>query len=316
LNGKSDFDQLFTRQKLYNLRVRMEKHQDIIFWTKTYLLGLVSEIDEVLREISWKSHRRQEEVEPSKLNVAQELADVTKYCLSLWELWGFEASDVVNYCNEKSELLETVWYEDREVIPPDKILIITDLDGTLADWRLSFRKFLIGSDLVVEDDQEKALEVEMEFGLNYKEYNILRNRFESEGGYSTLVPYRDAIMFLQDSFHNDNAYIVAFTARPFHKHKRIWTDSWKWIANNSVPISQLRSGHESRVLFALQYASSMRVVLLEDNPELILRAANSGIRVIARKHQYNQGISHPLVTLVDSFENIDLKEIINETVEK
>ena len=307
------FRELLKRQHLYNLRIRSDKHASREAWTQTYLMGIVSEIDEVLREMSWKLHRKQEELEPSSQNIGFELADITKYVLSLWLIWGFDADEIIDLCNKKSDLLETVWYEDRDIIEDGRLVVVTDIDGTLADWRKTFRNFLEGADLEVNGDSEVSMSMEQELGLDYREYNILKNKFESEGGYSRLVPYRDAVNFLRDAASGEHrAYVVAFTARPFHVHKRIWYDTWEWIKAQSLPIKQLRSGADSRLMYAIGLMPTHRVIVLDDNPELILRAAHSGLTVIARRHPYNEGISHENITFVNSYEEVDLKEIVDE----
>jgi hypothetical protein len=306
----SSFEELYRRQYSYNIRIRSEKHDSKVEWTKTYLLGLTGQVKSVLEQLAWKRHRILEATEPNRYNLAYEFADLTKYVLSLWELWGFTSQDIIDYCEKKSDLLETVWYEDREVIPDNTLVVVTDLDGTLADWRGSFRKYLQDKDFELKEDSESTLEIEVELELNYTEYNVLKNDFESEGGYGTLIPYRDAVNFVRDLGITHNIYVVAFTARPFHRHKRIWTDTWDWIRSLGLPIKQLRAGSESRIAFAVGLKATHKVILLEDNPEFILRAANSGIFVIARRHPYNIGITHKNAMFVDSFDQIDLKEIL------
>ncbi len=302
------FESLFRKQKYYNLNIRREKGGDKISWTKTYLLGLVSEVDEVLREMRWKAQRSLEHVDPARENIAFELADLTKYVLSLWEVWGFTVEEIFSYCHKKSDLLERIREEDSQEIPTGKLVIITDLDGTICDWRTSFREFIRDQGFDEISDSEDTLDIEISLGLGYNEYLVLKDKFESEGYYAFLYPYFDALNFLQRAKEND-AIIISFTARPFHKHKRIWTDTWEWIDRMNAGISQLRSGSETRILFGKELSSTNRVVMLEDNPQLMLRAANAGLQVIARRHKYNDGVSHPLIKMIDSFDEIDIKEI-------
>lgn len=301
---------LLKRQKLYNQRIRNESSDSRVEWTKTYLLGLVSEVDEVLRELAWKRHRRNEIDLPNPSNIAYELADLTKYILSLWELWEFSAEDIITFCDQKSSLLEKMWFEDKEKINTD-LVVITDLDGTVADWRTSFRKFLLDRGLGVRADRESTMNIEVEFSLGFDEYNSWKNEFESEGGYANLVPYYDAINFLRECKFSNNAYLIAFTARPFHKHKRIWSDTWKWINEFDLPISQLHSGSDSRIMFALDLMKNHKVIMLEDDPQLILRAAQNGIKVIAKNHSYNKGIEHENALFVDQFEHISVMEFFS-----
>ncbi|MCK4829100.1 hypothetical protein KA005_75955, partial [bacterium] len=103
--------------------------------------------------------------------------------------------------------------------------------------------------------------------------------------------------WLRDTF---DAYIIAHTARPWQQYYRIWGDTWEWIAEKGLPIDQLRVGSESRILLA-SYLGGDNVLLLEDDPGLMLRAAHSGIRVVAREHPYNIGVKHEYITTVGDF---------------
>ena len=52
------------------------------------------------------------------------------------------------------------------------------------------------------------------------------------------------------------------------------------------------------------------VIMLEDDPGLMLRAAHSEIRVIARTHPYNNGVKHEYITMVGDFTSAYAKERI------
>jgi len=300
---------LFRRQKKYNEEIRQGQPDNLSQWTQTYLLGIVSEIDEVLREIDWKKHRKGNGVLPSRINVAYELADITKYVISLWELWGFDSYEMLSYCHLKSEILEQKKRQEYAKISEGLIVVITDLDGTLADWRRSFGAFLADKGYQF-DDSSSTLTMDVDMNLGYTEYNALKEEFESSGGYCTLEPYTDGIAFVNVMSSLHQAYVIAITARPVHRHKRIWNDTWIWMSTNRMSADQLIMGSESRVVLATSLMKTNKVILLEDNPELMLRAASSGVTVISRRHGYNKDITHPNIHLVNDFSEIDVDELL------
>jgi len=277
-------------------------------WTKTYLLGLSSEIGDVLKSLAWKAHRKKETTEPSRDNLAFEFADLLKYVMSLSELWGLDSDELISFANRKSALLERISYEDSREIPNGSTVLMVDLDGTVGDWRSSFRSFLENLGLDLGEDSERSLDIEMELNLSYSEYIDLKDKFESTGGYANLYAYPDAVDFLIEA-KSRGFKIVVFTARPVDKHRRIWSDTLDWLYSNGISADQVRFGSETRIVYAKELSWNNRVFVLEDNPQLMLRAANAGLTVIGRRHQYNSGIDHPGIRMVDSFEEINLEDL-------
>lgn len=307
-----NLESLLAFQKLYNEKIREEKSLTNEEWTQTYLLGIVSEIDEVLREISWKRHRKNDFEFFDRTNLGYEFADLFKYVLSLFELWGFDHKDIERLVEEKSWIVEERFQQEFLSIPSDVPIIITDIDGTLGDWRKSFDKWLTkkGIHSVVKDPL-KTLRLDEDLLMRYPDYYALKEEFEGSGGYQEIDVYPDAVEVLTDLNRIYRAFVIAVTARPANRYKRIWIDTWKWLSNNGFPVGKLLIGSDPRVLLADSLQKNQQVIMLEDDPGLILRGANSGIKVIARSHSYNIGIEHPNVRRVNSYRDIPIDEYFN-----
>ena len=313
LTAEQELNILWSRQKSYNDRIRIKSEQSKEEWTQTYILGLMTEFDELLREINWKKHRKLSGRDPDLVNIAFELADIMKYTISLWEVWGFKADDMLNYCNMKSNILEVQEGQDQLATGAGTNILVTDLDGTVADWRGSFIKWLRENHVVpMKDDPVTSLSMDVDLEMRYPLYNSLKEQFEREGNYATLLPYMDAISTVNNLVFNKNAFVIAHTARPFGKYKRIWMDTWNWIRKYDLLVNQLNMSSESRILSAEFLSRNSSVIMFEDDPDLMVRAANCGIRVFARKHPYNEKVIHTNITFVEKYTDLTVDDYFPE----
>jgi hypothetical protein len=58
---------------------------------------------------------------------------------------------------------------------------------------------------------------------------------------------------------------------------------------------------DERILLAKELAKDNEVILLEDDPQFLQRASNSGIDTIAREQLYNKLLRLPNVQIVRNF---------------
>lgn len=297
----TSFYEVFQQQIEYNNKIRAADEQTIEQWTEVYLIGLISEIDDILDVIRWKRHRKLQDNKPDLINLGYDFADLTKYVFSLWELWRFSSDDVLDFVEQKSDILDELHRQEFEEIPTDRLIVITDLDGTLGDWRKTFMEWVFRiHGIKPVKDKAMSMQIDSELAMRYDEYYQLKESFESTGQYRHILLYPDVHEFLHWLKDELDAYIIAHTARPWKQYYRIWGDTWEWIAKNSLPIDQLRIGSESRILLASKLGGD-NVLMLEDDPGLMLRAAHSGIKVVAREHPYNNGVTHEYIRTVRDF---------------
>jgi hypothetical protein len=305
---------IFQHQKSYNEKIRAEgEDQSPETWTQTYLLGLISEIDEVLGALNWKKHRRVDFGNIDRINMGFELADLTKYVFSLWEVWGFSVEEMCEYVSKKSRMLEIQRKQEFTPIPVDCPVLICDLDGTLADYRKSFVRWMASNAGIDVDDPSISLSMDIDMSMDYPLYIKLKERFESTGGYSFLLPYDDGVRTVSRLRSMYNVFLIVNTARPVKKFKRIWWDTWTWLTNQHISADKILFGAESRIILAdamSKQRPGFKVFMFEDDPELIMRSANSGIHVFVRRQPYNEKIVHPNVVIVDSYEDVDWAEYL------
>lgn len=256
-------------------------------WTKQLLLGMITEITELLEQTRWKVHLHHVP-KMDKRNILFEIVDLFKYVLSLSELWGFNSHDLLVATSQKTIELHLKSHMDN--FAPYKPVLITDMDGTLANWRATFVRLAKEyPDFVSEDwkDPEMSLNIERDMGIPYDRYIELKWLLESEGLYANLIPYPHRIQLVKEM--SKTHHVVCWTARPAKKFKRIWMDSWNWLTLYGIHPDKLQIGSEERIEFAIRVKNlGIPVVMLEDNPELASRAVNSGIEVILCSTVYNQ----------------------------
>jgi uncharacterized HAD superfamily protein len=193
--------------------------------------------------------------------------------------------------------------------PMEQKVIICDLDGTIADWRKSFVEFVkTHHHKTLKEDTANSLMIDHDLGIDFVEYNRLKEEFEAIGSYSSLIDFPDGVEKIK-SLQGDGAYLIVYTARPAGRLKRVWYDSWAWLRQHGIKPKELYIGGIERVVKAIELAQANDVIMFEDDPEFILRAASNGIPVYARRHKYNQHTEEePLVRLVDSYLEIPRKE--------
>lgn len=261
-------------------------------WLGTYLLGMLGSSKEVLETVGWKKHERHQ-ASINRENLASDLADVTKYLLSAWQEFGFTEMEFLEALQSRSEIVRTR-FTQQIFSPEHKRIIVTDLDGTGADFRTGFARFLGVSDTA------GSLSMDVDLGIPYNQYAVSKDSFEMGGGYGTLPVYADWLALVKAEQRTGAAIFVA-TARPIERFKRIANDTVDWLNDQDLHPDTLLFGRDERVLALLEMAGSNEVLLLEDDPALALRAANAGIFVWLRAQPYNGAVRHPMVERWTSF---------------
>lgn len=249
--------------------------------------------------MNWKLHRSSLG-EPNYGNLGEEFTDLLKYVLSLFELWGFSENSVMDMLDRKSKILDLQWEMDHFIPPEGRKILVCDLDGTIADWRSTFMDWLNRhSNYMDTETPVYTMNPDVDFAVMYPEYARLKDQFESEGGYQKLVPFFDGVETVRELVRND-VMLAVFTARPI-RIKRIWWDTYRWLQWEGIEPTWLFMGAETRIIRAFDWAKTNTVVIFEDNPDLALRAANSGLKVFLRDMPYNSHVEHENIHRVATY---------------
>lgn len=252
-------------------------------------MGLSSESDELLRELNWKHHRKKDKVF-NRENVALELADMTKYILCLWQHFGFTLDEMLEYTHLKSEAMEQMQRQEFDQLQSEPVpTLVSDIDGTLANYRDGFLRWCIDQGILPEGsvDSEETLHVDIDLALPYEKYRAAKDRFEVEGGYRYLEAYRDGIDLIRSAL-TEGWRVIVLTARPTH-YKRVWVDTWSWLKHWEIQPNYLLMADINRVIVIAHILGegTCPVILLEDNPEIALRSKDI-VPTVVRAKPYNE----------------------------
>lgn len=288
--------QLWQHQEQYNDHVKAVQPERTD-WMETYLLGLTKQVGDVLEAMQWERHRKEQGVSDKtrRENIAHDLADATKYLFSLWQEQGFSAQDMLDRTLDRTWQLELRFQSDWFPVRNSKV-IVTDLDGTGADYRKGWTEW---SGI---PDAPASLALDLDNGIRYGDYDRLKREFEESGGYANLAVYPDWRHLLLQEKEFDTQILVT-TARPAKEMKSVETDTYAWLRQYNIPhTGDVVFGRDERILELIHLgARDNKVVLLEDEPTLALRAAKAGYPVLLRIQPYNKGVEHPLIWRVQEF---------------
>ncbi len=283
-----DFDNLTDQEKI-------EK-------TKEYTLLMIDEAMEMMRETSWKAHRK-DTSEFLMGNFKEEYIDVFKYFVSIGLIWDISPEDVLNEYKRKSEVVEQRYKQEKQINLDGKIAGI-DIDGVLADYPHYFLRYVrknAKTDLKVEDLNDYNLYQEL--GLPIELTKQLKHDFRQSGQLAN-VPLIPGAKKMLDSLHKNGYNIVLLSARPYKQYKRIFADTKEWLDKNNLYHDAIIWGEDKCSKLIREFGRDSVEFFIEDN----LGNANDIARiskVYLYNMSYNQGETKGNVIRIDDLTEIE-----------
>lgn len=308
--------EIYERQEKFNQDLRCHITKEPLEWQLTFVHGLQNEIAELLEHIDW--HPGWKGVSKNdNTAIGLEMADITKYIMCLWQSLGFTYWDMLRFIDHKSDMVEFRAKQKFSSPIRNKTVIFLDLDGTVADWRKGFLKFLRTTFIdntkqnppfaldVSDTDPSRTLCMDLDFGWPYSKYKYFKDHFEQKGGYATLPAFADAVLLLRFwAAFTTPPYVIACTARPVNI-ARIYYDTFRWLDNQSLVVDELHMVGDERVQLAVEAKErGNRVIMFEDNPELALRAVANDLHVVMRAFPYNASAVHYNIHRTNDFSTL------------
>lgn len=276
--------EIWQQQGEYNERVKKRQARSPAEWMEVYILGLMSECGQLLEAMRWKKHRLQS-IEEFGPNVPDELADLTKYVLSMWQLIGYSPREMLEQVYRKGLLLDVLFTQEFET-ELKKDVVIFDVDNVLADTQSALARYfqLENFDMT---RLRSSIHLDLAVSQPFDEYRELKNRFEQQGGYAHLEALYDlGELFL--ALQEQNYSIVCYTARPVNNFKRIRQDTFNWFYDQGVKPDIIKFGREERISWAATLIrKGHRVVLMDDDPSIAVRAEINQVPIIVPYRDYN-----------------------------
>jgi NTP pyrophosphatase (non-canonical NTP hydrolase) len=274
---------------------------------QTYLLGIHSEADEVLRELNWKAHRKEHKPPVNMTAMADHLADLTKYVWCLAQLVGMGPEDLIRAVSEKTDALWQVLGSEFSEPGPGQPVLVCDLDNTLARYTESVLAWFASKQYKVDETWflKDTYRVREHIRVGSVEYYNLKLAWENEGGYASLPPYPDWTGAIKAMREVQGVYVVLATARPSRLSKRVWYDCWQWAKTYLGDVDRMLFCQEQRAAYVLEYMDAGHpVVWLEDSPEYADDIAEHEIPAVYHAHAYNLNVpcirvGHNVLGLID-----------------
>ena len=284
---------VWKQQAEYNDKVKLRQKRSSAEWMTTYILGVMSEMSELLKEMNWKTHRIQSTIDFGP-NVKGELADITKYVFSMWQLMEISPEEMIEEIFNKGRTLEQLYSQENRSPYQDQKVLILDLDGVISDFAGGFKKWLKSNQwaqLLSMGEHEFGIHMDINRKWDFGIYTEAKLNFEEYGGYRKLPPIKNIVIAIQ-KLKASGWYIIACTSRPYSVYKRIWNDTWNWLLENSILVDELHFRDEDRIGLASGISKYNSVVAIDDNPTIIQRYSSSGIPCVGVRYHYNEFIPH------------------------
>lgn len=245
--------------------------------TRHLTLGLSEEIGELLRTLrAWKIHRKDPSGrEISRSQLANDLTDLTKYVLALWQTWGFTPDEILDALQRKSAIL---WhrYSEEFIQSYDNPMVIFDLDGVLADYRRGFLEW------INRDEEAKTFKgwiTAEALRMSPEAFRSLQTDFREYGGFATL-PVLPGVKEVLQGIASEGVAIVALTSRPIDDHPRIYGDTLEWFKKHDLPCKVLWWSHNKADKIEQWGVQKHVLFAVEDDLTFSLRLARLGVRVL------------------------------------
>ena len=271
-------------------------------FTQKYALWLMGEVQELLREINFKSHRKVHRVIES--NLKEEWIDIFKYWLSIGLGWGWKPEDFMKEFERKSNVVELRYEQEvANDLLLEKNLVAFDIDGVLADYPLWFQKFIQKKTGIWLDVKSYDLYGEYGAVLGQERIRELKHEYR-ETGEKRNIPLCDGAKKTLDHVHAKGLRVVFLTSRPYKQYARIFADTMEWLEKNGLK----KDGDaiifdEDKNYRAIRDFPNMKF-MVEDNGKFAMNIANLGYKVYLIDKPYNQEISHENISRIKSLEEI------------
>lgn len=230
--------------------------EQILHYTKEYILCATAELHEVLDEFSWKSHRIEvKEHIPS--NVLEELIDVFKYLLNIAIVNKFTSEEFVEKFYSKSFIVNLRYEQDLQLVQiskSDKEFVVVDIDGVLNNYPQNVCDFMA-------EHSDKFSEDLMQFKQDeYIEYKKLKALYRTSGGELSCRPKN-----IQELNDLQSRYgVILLSSRPVNKYSRLYYDTLGWLKLHGFKYDFIFFSNEKED-FIIDYLHSFNIKCVIDD---------------------------------------------------
>lgn len=243
---------------------------------KDLALGLVEEAGELAQDASrYKRHLLEQPFDRN--NIIDECADVMKYLISLAQLHSITNHELFDGFMRKSEVMDDRERARRLKLEVNTRLIISDLDGCIADLS-SFQGRLAS----LQDGRPISSEV-------VGELERLKTEFYRGGGFRDVPPIAGAREAL-DQLRDDGWKIVIITARPTWQYKTLYADTIQWLKDHRIQFDLILFSKDKAEAIYDHIFPARPTYFIEDRSKHVLELVEIGVPVLMLDYPWNQNI--------------------------
>jgi hypothetical protein len=269
-----EFNKMFfkTKGKDFTKFTLEEKQQ----WTKEYLLHLVCESTEVLREIKWKMHRKEDDKEVILSNISEESIDIFKFLMGIFQIWGITYEDFVKQYWDKTQVVKQRFEQEHSLtLVNKKKCVALDIDGVLLDWETHFLKYA-NKKLHKHYTHTKDIPT--------MDYTKVKHEYRDSGAKKNIKAFYDASEFTK-KLKKLGYSIVLITSRPYKEYLRIYSDTLFSLKKNDILYDAVY-WDEKKHIKILKELPDLKFIV-EDNTKFANEIAQEGYEVFLINRQYN-----------------------------
>lgn len=276
-----------------------------------YHLAAHRELSEVLETTNWKIHR-QENKKTIRSNTLEELIDVLKYWMSIAQLHGFSPEEITEEYWRKSTVVEQRYTQERLSLLSDPKngghkIVAVDIDGVLADYPLSFVRFInkeMGTRYDVKD--VCTYDIYSDLGISKQTGLVLKDKYR-QFGMKRYIPVIEGAKEFLESLKGAGYTVVLLTSRPYKEYYRIYADTMEWLKRNGLPYDYLIF-NEKKEEYLLELVDNQNIAFFVDDVEAYSnKVSDLGIKAYLVTRPYNKGRETSAnVTRINNLQEIEI----------
>lgn len=258
--------------------------------TKQFVLYINAEIIELLNSVNWKPHRSSSK-KINKQNILEELVDIQKFLLGLFQIWGISPEEFVDVFYRKSEVVEQRYKQEKmlDLVNENNVVAI-DLDGVLVDYPKCWLDFLSSATGYRFDNLYIAKEK-----IDPEDYIVLKDDYRNSGIKATLPIVEGALEMVKE-LKKRGFSIVILSKRPYKQYSRIFSDTLNWLNTREVPYDAIIFDPEKHLRILDEFPKLK--FMIEDDRNVANEIAEMGYKVYLLDNIYNQGLTHANVVRI------------------
>ena len=226
--------------------------EEKVKWTKEYVLNIISECNDLLVQLDWKSHWSNHNPIITS-NVGIEIVDLQKYVWGLTQIWDISKDQFLSYYDMKTAAVNSKFEQEsllRFLVAQEKVCII-DIDGVLTPYPDGFLGWVRAT---------YNLELDPKMVTTWEHYKDLYRQSGAKRDLPVIESSKQALIKLKERGYT----IVLLTNRPVGVYQRIYSDTIYWLTTNGIPYDYIFWAQGKKILEIMDKVSSIKFIVDDD----------------------------------------------------